>query len=1024
MRRWIVSSTTSATAASVVPAIPINKLACLVVWCVAATVACHAAEDVSDDDRVTTDANEAFEQVTIGRTYSADHPAVQVALKLQQASVAYYCREGRAPVAGNAAEKPLWNYGYVKGPDENGRFRFVHLPKTVRGFRIQGGTDHKGILTEQVIADMAALFANTETLLVIDNKAALIWTRQLRAFSALKELKVSLPLVKPELVNDEVPWTADDRRQVCDTVFEGITHLASLEKLNLAYLDARDDCIARLAGLRGLREFTFSYPNREYYDSTNYLAPTHEFKAETLIASVAEMKELRDLSTEGCRLEGPIDWNTLGSLPRLETLKIAWSGIDDARLAGVEHLKHLKTLDVSYSEITGKSLDSIARISTLETLNLASTNVADNILALAELPNLVEVDFPRDSFRDYLLTGPEIEFFARYCRSGDRAWVRDPKAVPISRINELVPGGIASMGIRHREQGSEIRLFYRVPRLANDRQFTSFTLARRLTDRDFEDIESLTEVTYVDVQSAPGLFTDRRIARLAALEKLKTLELRIGRPVTAAVLAGLAGKPSLESLKVYDVRFDAEAMTHIASMPALNSLHMERGELKSDALRPLSRAARLKTLRLHEVSVDGPAGARLRDIQDIPALETLSIGPRNGDDSECRWIGRSPTIGKLFFKGTFSDVGLTRLAGMTNLEELYLEGNINITEEDLRILGQTPRLRWAAINNSGHKPGHTKNVYSASLARECEIGFAGACSCGCLDEEAPKATVVSKNDFKIQDDTLTLDDNFRYSLDRTDGGTYWNGKLRIRVPIERDFLRIDRTHLPKRLQSLYLNNCKVKRLELVDCFLNEIGIFGSSRVDEVHFTDTAEKTRELDENAPLRNYSLVSFYFGNVEKLTIQSAPTLSAVLLRDCRELRSVRLVGDFPKLDTLYVRSAPTLMYVSAPHSGRAPLLRIGNGNVRGQLGRLPSLRLLKMPGTALSNFTSGTSQGGVSRPLPPLHEVDVRDTQVNDEWLEYLADIRSLRILRVAGCRNLTNEAVAAFRKARPEVELVDR
>lgn len=594
--------------------------------------------------------------------------------------------------------------------------------------------------------------------------------------------------------------------------------------------------------------------------------------------------------------------------------------------------------------------------------------------------------------------------------------------MPISRINEVVPGGITSIGIRHREQGSQVRLSYSIQRPTDQNESTSFTLARRLTDRDFEGIESLSEVTYVGVQSEDGLFADDRIARLAALEKLETLHLSLSRPVTAAVLSGLAGKPSLESLRLYDVRLNARAMTHIASMPALNSLHLERGEIGAGALRALRRAARLKSLRLQNITVDGPPGGCLRDIKDIPALETLSIGPHNGDDLECLWIGRSPTIGKLIFKGTFSSVGLTRLAGMPNLEELYLEGNLKITEEDLRVLGQVPRLRWAAINNSGHKPGYTKNIYSESLAREFEIGFAGACSCGCMDEEAPKATVVSKSQFKIQDDALVLDDDFRYSLDRTDGGVYWNGSLRIHVPIERDFLRIARSHFPKRLESLYLNNCKVKRVELVDCFRIGIGIFGSSQVDEVHFTESADKP---EENTPHGRYNSVALYFGDVNELTIQHAPSLASLSLYDCRKLRSVRFLGKFPELQSLYVKSAPKLTYLCAPHSGHAPLLRIGNyQSVREQLGRLPSLRLLKAPGTALGKFTSRTSRGEVVGPLPPLHEVDVRGTQIEDEWLEVLAVVRSLRILRIAGCKNLTDEAVAAFRKARPDVEVVDK
>jgi hypothetical protein len=89
---------------------------------------------------------------------------------------------------------------------------------------------------------------------------------------------------------------------------------------------------------------------------------------------------------------------------------------------------------------------------------------------------------------------------------------------------------------------------------------------------------------------------------------------------------------------------------------------------------------------------------------------------------------------------------------------------------------------------------------------------------------------------------------------------------------------------------------------------------------------------------------------------------------------------------------------------------------------LVRLPALRLLKMPGTAI-NQLGVTLSGKRSVPAPPpLHEVDVRRTKIDDPWLAWLTDVRTLRILRIAGCNQLSEQAIAAFRKARPEVKIV--
>ena len=562
---------------------------CAAMSCAATACNCYAAEETTD------------RQSSETGTYPADDPTVKLALKLRAAHVRLYYRDENGRVVRGIHGRPQATsiYSHLKGPDENGRYRFKPFLKRICGFYVPGNADQNNLLSVGDIATIAQCFQNIEILSFVNSNFALTWGLQLQKFPALKELYVRLERVKAKAdSNDKNNWNADDRRLISKAMFGALEHLESLEKLELTGCDLRDRDIAKLARLSRLREL--SLLNDDYWSyrkDRGYILPVIDFKAETLSRSLAELKQLRVLNTTGCELKGRIDWAPLGRLPHLETLDIGWSGLDDDRLAGIERLGHLKTLDLSYSRITGKSLAAIAKLSELETLNLENTNVRSNILALAALPNLRQVDYPADAFQDYPLSVAELEFFIRSCKSGDRAYVRDAEAVPLTRINELVPDGIDGLYIKADEKGSgAIRVDVAKPGGGPRSRTRRFTIARRLSDRDFADIEKLTKLKYVDVSSsAREYLSDEQIASLSSLPKLTGLSLRLGRPITGGALSGLE-KPSQQSnLALTDFHLDKEAMAVIGEMPFLEYFKLTNGKLEADALRQLARATKFSS---------------------------------------------------------------------------------------------------------------------------------------------------------------------------------------------------------------------------------------------------------------------------------------------------------------------------------------------------------------------------------------------------------------------------------------------
>lgn len=932
----------------------------------------------------------------------ADHPLVQLLQKARKAAV-------------------YVGTGLLTGPDEEGNYR-VGNAEDVRSIRVYTYSSRQlGLLTADDISAIAEHFPHIESLHFPRESAAPLWVPELKRFANLKELQVrlTLPRIEPDTNSDAPAWTPELHKQVSATVFDQLSHLPNIERLDLN-CEYREESIKKLAYLKNLRELHLTHFERcsSTYDD-NYVAPNNDFSAETWSRTLGRLPHLEIVDMNQCELRGPIDWQALAGLSNLHTLLLSESGLSDEQLAGIEQLAHLEELDLSNNPITGKSLTRIGQLKSLETLGLGETNVSDNSLALADLPNLDRVDYPGGAFAERRLSTAELELVIRTC-TRDTVAVEDPEAIPLARIEKLFPGGIESLSISDAKGAPSIRLVGPSGQNRSHRLTRVLVLRHRpLTRRDLEEIEQLTHTRYLTVTTSPESPVDGEIiASLLQMPVLEYLGLNLGSLTrNAAVLPLLARHPTLQRLQLTNALLDADAASHLASIPNLHSLNISDGQVHSAAWPVLAQAKNLESLSFslgRDMIIEGHPGERFRGIGKIKSLKSLSAGSRVGNDHECRWIGQCRSLENLSLCGTFSNVGLARLTPMPDLKRLTLGGTVTVTEDGLAVLGRNPQLEWAAITNTDGNP--EKNVYSEAISREHEIGFAGACSCGCMDIEPPGALVLKRDQFTLQDDRLVVRPSVAANLDLTREETDkpWNGKLRITTPIRRDALRIDCADLPRRLTHLYLNDVHVDRLDLVNCLQLEIGVFGNSRVRSlnIHESRDHDPGRYADAHHPGVGISL---YLGGVQRLTVHSARTLTGLSLCACRGLQSLRLEGSFPRLASLRIPGAPHLEYLAAPDSGSAPKLQISFHRRE----PLPHLRLLTAPGVANAGIGSLLSD---SLAHPPLHEVDVRRSGIEDKGLDLLATVPTLRILRIAGCADLTPQGIARFKSARPEVAVV--
>jgi hypothetical protein len=227
---------------------------------------------------------------------------------------------------------------------------------------------------------------------------------------------------------------------------------------------------------------------------------------------------------------------------------------------------------------------------------------------------------------------------------------------------------------------------------------------------------------------------------------------------------------------------------------------------------------------------------------------------------------------------------------------------------------------------------------------------------------------------------------------------------------------IDRSSVPPSADTLCLTDCHLDVLQLDGWLPESIRIWGDSHIGRITIADDP-----ADAHTSLRYY-----FLDGATSLIVPASGRLSHVSVNGCSKLESLRLVGFYPNLQQLELRGVDRLRYLAAPYRGDAPRLEYPDDCHWGT--NLSALRLLKAPGTAIGNKPVAPKKDAhtgetieVPRFPPSLVEVDLRDTQIGDDWLTELAKLQHLKILRIGECKNLSAKAKVAFRKERPDVEL---
>ncbi len=185
------------------------------------------------------------------------------------------------------------------------------------------------------------------------------------------------------------------------------------------------------------------------------------------------------------------------------------------------------------------------------------------------------------------------------------------------------------------------------------------------------------------------------VRHLASLKSLE--ELWLDETVDGRGLLYLPSLPSLKSLILTDMRISDEALAAVKGLPSLELLRVVRTPITGTGLKYL-RGTSVKDLNLSDTGVrEG-----LEHLAAMPELEALHLNRCRSARMAIADIGRVTQLKELWLKdANIIDADLQQLGALTNLETLSLADNRGIDGSGLKFLAKLPKLRWVSLSETG-----------------------------------------------------------------------------------------------------------------------------------------------------------------------------------------------------------------------------------------------------------------------------------------------------------------------------------
>ena len=434
-----------------------------------------------------------------------------------------------------------------------------------------------------------------------------------------------------------------------------------------------DTAVKHIRGLTGLKELTLNRINI----SSIGLRQIRNFRSLKMLYVLSDQLGDRGLAE-------------IGKMKSLEKLDFYGKNISDNGLSYLAGLTSLKEIGLTYQPgIRGPGFASIAKLPSLEQLYLGGLKFDNETLRyLSGASSLKRIHLGRklpvnDKGLEYLSPLTRLEELSLFDNPITDAGMIHLRNMHSLRNLNLGWTDVTDAGLIH---------------LKNLRLLESLTISHHISDKGLAYIAELPDLKHLSVSDdRKNKITDHGLEMLSKRKSLESLSIQ-GRGITDAGISRLVELKKLKHLSLQgSPLLTDKCMKSLTQLKSLSHLELLSDNITVSGLNQLNSLPGLKKLDVRNITQDC-SGLDLSGLKNLEII-TLITGKNSASlsDEDMAWLSHLKKVKWLQgIRGHIGDEGMARLAGLTSMERLNIQGS-EMTDLSLSYLSNMKKLNNLTI---------------------------------------------------------------------------------------------------------------------------------------------------------------------------------------------------------------------------------------------------------------------------------------------------------------------------------------